>query len=482
MIQKEIDPNILRQNIKYLEKLEYKPVVEFDEHESITPTTNKGHLTSDSKKYFFEDVSKKLQELKEQNEKVEKFYTEVQGNFQDQEDLSKFLTLQEEELNKLISDTIFVKKYQYKESKTSKVLRIGINSLNKPLKEWIEKEYNPLIKKEQIIQVSDVASILSKSIKHKDPKEEEILKEKDTKFQEFKLKAVKQITPIEKSIVQQGIDYLDGTMDKTVLVDLFARHSKDGKYAINYIDKGVDYKSGHIKYTKDGNIESHTVVLCKENNKYLIIDPNNAEFSAILIGAHNDIRVCLSKKFQVYQPIENAEEQGLLGLKPYQWRDCIDIAVKLAFNLNKNNQKIELETFNKSEVIKTDSLKNNISIQEITNNPDILNKIPEELKYYPVRVKQSSNLTDQKIITEALKVFSYQYNKVEKLIEETGLSYINKKVEQKKDSYFETNYTTDKYDESYNDLFEICKYIKNIDEIELLGQSTKLIMEEFNEV
>lgn len=147
MIQKEIDPNILRQNIKYLEKLEYKPVVEFDEHESITPTTNKGHLTSDSKKYFFEDVSKKLQELKEQNEKVEKFYTEVQGNFQDQEDLSKFLTLQEEELNKLISDTIFVKKYQYKESKTSKVLRIGINSLNKPLKEWIEKEYNPLIKK-----------------------------------------------------------------------------------------------------------------------------------------------------------------------------------------------------------------------------------------------------------------------------------------------------------------------------------------------
>ncbi len=62
------------------------------------------------------------------------------------------------------------------------------------------------------------------------------------------------------------------------------------------------------------------------------------------------------------------------------------------------------------------------------------------------------------------------------------MSYINKKVEQKKDSYFETNYTTDKYDESYNDLFEICKYIKNIDEIELLGQSTKLIMEEFNEV
>jgi hypothetical protein len=34
---------------------------------------------------------------------------------------------------------------------------------------------------------------------------------------------------------------------------------------------------------------------------------------------------------------------------------------------------------------------------------------------------------------------------------------------------------------SYNDLFEICKYMKNIDEIELLGQSIALIREEFNE-
>jgi len=53
MKSKEIDPNILRHNIKYLEKLEYKAVVEFDEYESITPTTNKGYLTQESKKSFF---------------------------------------------------------------------------------------------------------------------------------------------------------------------------------------------------------------------------------------------------------------------------------------------------------------------------------------------------------------------------------------------------------------------------------------------
>ena len=63
MMSKEIDPNILRQNIKYLEKLEYTPLVEFDEHESITPTTNKGHLTQESKKFFFKEAIEKLQDL-----------------------------------------------------------------------------------------------------------------------------------------------------------------------------------------------------------------------------------------------------------------------------------------------------------------------------------------------------------------------------------------------------------------------------------
>ena len=462
MENKEIDPNIWRQNIKFLEKLEYIPIKDIDEHESITPTTNKGHLTLDSKKMFFQQVSKELEDLKTNNSE-EKFYEIFKGQFKDQEDLGKFLEYQEKTLRNFNSEGIFIKKYQYKNSETSKVLRFGINSLDKNLKDWIEKEYNPSIKKEQIIQVSDVASVLSKSIK-KGTELEEFAK-KDNKFQEFKLKADKQITSIEKSIIQQGIDYLNVAETKTVLVDIFARNAKDGS----------------IKYTKDGDIETHTVVLYKQNNQYLIIDPSNAEFSAILIGANDNIRVCFSKNFQVYQPVEKAEEQGLLGSKSNQWRDCVDIAVKLSFNLNKNNQNIELEAFNKSEVIKTDSLKSNISVQEITNNPDVLNKIPEELKYYPVRVKQSSELTNQKMITETLKVFSYQYSKVEKLIKDTGLNYINKKVEQIKDNYFETNYTTDKYDKSYNDLFEICKYMKNIDEIELLGQSIALIREEFNE-
>ena len=62
-MSKEIDPNILRQNIKYLREFEYYPIKEFDEHESITPTTNKGHLTQGSKEHFFKKVKEKLQFL-----------------------------------------------------------------------------------------------------------------------------------------------------------------------------------------------------------------------------------------------------------------------------------------------------------------------------------------------------------------------------------------------------------------------------------
>lgn len=49
--ESDIDPNVFRQNIKYLEELKYEPL-EIDRHESITPKTNKGHLNTESKKAF----------------------------------------------------------------------------------------------------------------------------------------------------------------------------------------------------------------------------------------------------------------------------------------------------------------------------------------------------------------------------------------------------------------------------------------------
>lgn len=476
--ESDINPNIFRKNIKYLEELKYEPL-EMDKKESITPKTNKGHLNPEGKKSFFEKVQEGLSKLLKNNED-EEFYKTVQGDFKNQVDLGIFLEQEQKSLEAFTTDKLYIKKYQYNESATSKVLRFGINAFNKELKQYLDLDYNPEISKREVAQISDVASVLSKSIK--DKKEE--ANNKDQVFQEFKIKAQNQITPIEKSIIKQGIDYLNEAKTKTILVDLFARHNKDGKYASSYVDRDKEYKAGHVKYTKDGDIETHTVVLYKQGVEYLVIDPSNAEFSAILVGTHNNIRVCFSKKFQVYQPVEKAEELGLLGLNLNQWRDCVDIAVKLAFNLNRNNQRIELEKFNKSEIIKTDSLKSNISIEEISNNPEMYKILPGELDYYPIRSKQSSNIVEGKLYNATLKYLFNTYKVLENKISEMNFFYSSEKFQTIRENYFTKEYAPEKYGDAIGNLMSIFYEIKNttdIGEIKLLAEEMKSIESIFYE-
>lgn len=307
---------------------------------------------------------------------------------------------------------------------------------------------------------------------------------KSNQFQELKAKAKTQVTSTEQSVVTQAIDYLNEAGKKTALVDLFARHTKDGQYKSGHKYEGQKFIPGYIKYTQDGILETHTVVLYKQDDKYLVIDPSNAEFSAILVGTHNDIRVCFSKKFQVYQPIENAEEKGLLGYNQNKWRDCVDIAVKLAFNLNRNEQLIELEKFNEAEIIKTDSLKNNISIEEISNNTEMHKILPGELDYYPLRTKQSSNIIEGKLYNTVLKYLFNTYKVLETKITEMNFVYIGKKFHSIREKYFSKEYNSEEYGIAIEDIYKIFDNIKNstdIGEIKLLAEEMGAIKSIFDE-
>jgi hypothetical protein len=464
----------------FLEHQEQQYSVESDAHESITPTTNKGYLTPESRDGFFQAVIAKLDKLKEANQE-HNFYKTIEGNFQSQEQVGDFLARREQAISKLVANETFIKKYQYKTSESSQVLRFGITSHDESLIQQISTVYNPAIKKEETIQVSDAISVFSKSTKDKAA---DVLS-KDNRFQELKVKAQKQITLTEQSVITQAIDYLNDTDRKTVLVDLFARHTKDGEYKTGHEHVGQQFASGHIKYTADGALETHTVVLYKQNDRYLVIDPSNAEFSAILVGAHDDIRVCFSKKFQVYQAIENAEENYLLGPKPDQWRDCIDISVKLAFSLNRNPQSIELESFNKSEIIKTDSLKGNISIEEISNNIEMYKIFPGELREYPLRAKQSSNIVEGKLYNAMLKYLFNVYKVLEIKIKEYGFFYIISKFDSIRQEYFLQKYRPEEYKiaiQNFHNMFDEIKYTTDVGEIKLLAEETKTIISIFDEV
>lgn len=334
-----------------------------------------------------------------------------------------------------IDSPVFQELYQYNKSAVN---RFGLNINSKNLLEEVA-DYN-----------------LQELIKTKAPSIATTTKKQDVDstfkdMQLYKDTSSKLLTIAEKLVIEEAIKYSQKHTITTILVDVFERNA-DNKVQI-----------------KDDIPQTHTVVLYEQEGKYLVIDPSNAEFSTILVGANENIKVCFSKKIQLYK------SSGEIGNAPDKWRDCIDIAVKLAFNLNKNDQIIELETVKEFECINSDSLKKNVSIQEITNNPEIYKKIPDEVKYYSFRVKQSSNLAEQKKTTEALKVFSHLSKKVTKLIEEVGFNYNNKELEQKKEDMFKENYQPEKYYKAIDDLYNNCIELSKVNEISLLGDSMKII-------
>lgn len=137
---------------------------------------------------------------------------------------------------------------------------------------------------------------------------------------------------------------------------------------------------GHI----DIRPSMHTVVLYKkllENGKHdiIVIDPSNFKFSKDLskLGetlqhdALNKIDIP-DNKTQIYKKPQDKEP----GPNYDQYRDCIDIAVKLAFGFNVKE-------------IGQGTVKNYGVVKEISNQKDIDKDIIEDK--LPVRIKQASN-------------------------------------------------------------------------------------------
>ena len=150
--------------------------------------------------------------------------------------------------------------------------------------------------------------------------------EKSAKSSQYKLENAQQIVhhSLEKQIVQEAISELLAGDGKTILVDIFAR------------------VNGAVKILKDGIPETHTILLYKnpaqeEKHEISVIDPSNFLFSSHIanlnhVVAHDKLNkiTTLHKGLQIYTPIKEN-----IGSKSDQWRECIDIAVKLAFGFNK---------------------------------------------------------------------------------------------------------------------------------------------------
>ena len=312
------------------------------------------------------------------------------------------------ELNGLINSDAtrgdyYIDKYEHKDSSDAvihKVLRFGINHYQDNLHR-ILTNFNTITAAK--LNSADKLDKLSRTDQGSNNNTSEAIQE----MQE--LKNANQLTDTEKKLTTEAISYLNSNSNSnTVLLDIFARNSQDGE----------------IKFKDKSDVpEIHTVVLYKQQsssglNDFLVIDPSNAMFSRVLAGANDHIRLCLAKKFQVYSKCRN----GVTSSKLDEWRDCVDIAVKLSFHLNKNQDEIALTEWtdgtNSCKVINYKSLVNSWSVKEVTNNVGMYGKLPSQIEEETVRSKQSSDVQQNKYITCYLKVLKEQKERIDDKLQE----------------------------------------------------------------
>jgi len=345
-----------------------------------------------------------------------------------------------------VEDELFyVDQYQYKGSTKSHVFHFGINIYLDGIQQEVI-EYNKLKK--------DKFELKSLSKGSEDKRLGAML--------DFKNKAQNTLTNNEKLVVNEAINHLKNF--KTVLVDFFVRDADN-----------------IIQLDKQGIPEVHTVVLYNQNNKFLLIDPSNTIFSYILAGAHPDILLCINEQMQIYKPISSDK----IGPNPDNWRDCIDIAVKLSFALNSNKDIIKINTIKHQlqtvEVIEFESLANSSSIKDLTNQKSLYTALPSDTKEYPLRAKQSSDIKESAITTFFLKSISNTILQIEEKLSninpyrlldvyskkrEESFSDINKPIHEE---FIEQLFVCDKYLKSeYGKILENPNYVQE-QELELIG-------------
>lgn len=302
-----------------------------------------------------------------------------------------------------------------------------------------------------------------------------------------KAEAQKQVTQYEIDVVTKAIAHLNATGQtaKTALVDIFERDT-GGNIA------AAKDASGTIIMTASGRPKpaTHTVVLfaqevkCQgvnQGTKYLVIDPSNASFSHILAGASDDIRLCFSKKCQIYTP----KDKTMVGPGPDKWRDCIDIAVKLAFNIEVNTRlgmfqvAVKEDATTNSGEIEFVSLRDSAPVKEVTNQKDVYKKLPDEVSTHPMRLKQSSDVKVEKKVTAALKILDKTSTDLRKTLEALDLYHAFSALEQKiKDFYSASDAVI-----QYNDFERECiTFLKNIDQAVGSSEATALLGLEWNAI
>lgn len=242
-------------------------------------------------------------------------------------------------LDIITGNEFFIDRFSYDNTK-SEVLRYGIDSSSIKVDTSVSITSNEAMVLGEKINFSTPSSIASKSGASKD-----------------KQAASKKIKHhnLEKLVFKEAVNYLlNDTHTNTILVHIFERD-----------------EDSLIKLNTSNQIKTHTVLLYKNpevhgKHEILVIDPNNPTFSLHLSNDDMKKSIEVHPKLDSIKTTTKLKEQiykagGTQGSNAEQFRDCLDIAVKLAFGLKSAHQ-LDVDEISQYPVIK--ALSNNAAINE----------------------------------------------------------------------------------------------------------------------
>ncbi len=254
------------------------------------------------------------------------------------------------------ADPIFTEHYEYKENST---VRFGINISNSTFREQL------------ITNLTDHNKALQNKLSEANERSSNI--SGASKYQEFCPKYIK-LTEYENMALAESIGYMNHNGNKTVLVDIFPREfsTKNG-----IVIGGINVN----------DLDTHTVLLYRTTEgRIFVIDPNSPMFSSHINqyeydeGRKIETLCSTEPRYKIYSRPEKSDT----GFDIRKFRDCSDIAAKLSFLLNQDQNSYQTI----DEIMNSDAVKlitNNYMIDGITFKPQDL-----------VRLKQSSDI--EKII------------------------------------------------------------------------------------
>ncbi len=290
--------------------------------------------------------------------------------------------------------------------------------------------------------------------------------------------------PLEVQLFKKAIKDLnkDTTKDlnkdtTSVLVDIFER------------------KDGSISIDENGKCKVHTIILYKQfiplynqdktsiigqKTQFVVIDPTNSDHSKHIEDSANLLRIfgeitnsapsILIPPSKIYNPPpqdQNNNADSKVGPEAYKYRDCTDIAIKIAFGLNLNTEIITKENFAKLPFIK--EISNNAFVESLidkeTQKKPIPKKLPvsdaeelfentsiveEKTPELPARIRQATS-DDVRHKVNVIKI------KFEEQIKHAKDNYPEGDVENMKNKridLFKQNPTPDKYSQYIDNLIQ----------------------------